>query len=39
MPQERKGRETGTPRQGLTQGFVPCSSFSMMAAVMRCAGD
>ncbi|GGC30894.1 hypothetical protein GCM10011371_17920 [Novosphingobium marinum] len=39
VPQERKGRETGTPRHGLTQGFVPCSSFSMMAAVMRWAGE
>ena len=39
VPQLRKGREIGTPRQGLIQGLVPCSSFSMMVAVIRAAGD
>jgi len=39
VPHDRSGRESGKPRHGLTQGLVPCSSFSIMAAVIRAAGE
>ena len=34
-----KGRETGTPRQGLILGFVPASRRATISCVMRVAGD
>jgi hypothetical protein len=31
VPQARKGRETGTPRQGWIHGLVPASSRAMIS--------
>ena len=39
MPQARKGRDTGTPRQGCIHGLVPDSSRAMISWVMRAAGE